>query len=625
MPARVGTVSRVAGFPESSIEEIRSKTDIVGLISEYVALKKRGRNYVGLCPFHSERTPSFNVVPDKQIFHCFGCQAGGDVFRFVQLRENLGFPEAVRLLADRSGVDLAATMDPAANRRLQEQERLRQALEWAARYFQYELLQDGGRESLDYLRRRGLTDETIQRFGLGVAPDSWDALFRLMTRRGFEPETLAKAGLTQPRNSGQGYYDRFRHRVMFPIWDIRGRVIGFGGRALEDGKGPKYLNSPESILFEKGRNLYALHLAKGAMRTQDQAVIVEGYMDAIACHQAGVTHVVASLGTALTEDQGRLLLQQTPRVIIAYDSDTAGQNATLRGLEILGGMGCQVSVLSLPEGKDPDEFLRSHSPAEFEQAAAAAKPLVEFRLARALEKFGAASPEAKAQVVRTALPVFAGLTDEVRRGEYVRWLAGRLNVKEEDLRLDLKKFMSRQTAASRHSRGKSWHNTGEVLAGGLPPEPAPAADLPKEWLAAERLVIQLLLQDARLLESQAGFKAALLEHPVYRRIAEATMAVRQETAAADAPDPARRVLDRLEREEDKRTVTTLLASPRSEGDTARSLADCIQTIHQHILKRRLAELHVVIEQSGSEAERLAALQEYQQVVGQTKRPKVVSE
>ncbi len=619
----------LAGISEQVIEEVRSRSDIVAIISEYVALKRRGHSYVGLCPFHSERTPSFNVVPDKQIFHCFGCQAGGDVFRFVQLRENLNFPESVRLLAERAGVSIDDDRSPAERLREKEQERLRQALDWAARFFQYELRQPSGKAALEYLQRRGLQDESLVRFGLGSSPDGWDHLYRLMTRRGFEPDTLVKAGLIQPRPKGGGYYDRFRGRVIFPIWDIRGRVIGFGGRALEDGKGPKYLNSPESPLFDKGRNLYALHLAKGNIREQDQAVIVEGYMDVIACHQAGVTNVVASLGTALTADQGKLLLQQTPRVVIAYDSDAAGQNATLRGLEILGGLGCQVSVLSLPEGKDPDEFLRSHDAESFRRLTAEAQPLVQFRLDRLLQRYGSSTPEGKAQVAKGAAPVLAAIADEVRRSEYIRWLADRLGVSEQDLRLDLKKFVARQRAPGQHTRGKSWHNSEEIDRKGTgvpgPTGPAgPAVDLPDDRVRAERLIVRLLLQEPGLMSGQAGFTSSLLEHPVYRRIAQALLEARGSENAL-SQDGVQRALRSLTHEEDLREATNLLAGPKSEGDLNRSLADCIHAIQQHILRRRLAELHVVIEKSTSDQERLAALQEYQRLVGQTKRPTIVSQ
>lgn len=621
----------LAGISEQVIEEVRSRTDIVAVVSEYVALKRRGRNYVGLCPFHSERTPSFNVVPEKQIFHCFGCQAGGDVFRFVQMRENLTFPEAVRLLAERSGVSVEDERSPAERAREQEQERLRQALDWAAKFFQYELRQPSGKAALEYLQRRGLQDETLVRFGLGASPDGWDHLYRLMTRRGFEPGILVKAGLVQPRAKGGGYYDRFRKRVMFPIWDIRGRVVGFGGRALEDGQEPKYLNSPESSLFNKGRNLYALHMAKGAMRDQDQAIIVEGYMDVIACHQAGVTNVVASLGTALTAEQGRLLLLQTPRVVIAYDSDTAGRNATLRGLDILGGMGCQVSVLNLPEGKDPDEYLRSHDAGSFRRLTEEAQPLIQFRLERLLQRYGSGTPEARAQVAKGAEPILAPIADEVRRNEYIRWLAGRLGVSEQDLRLDLKKFVAGQRRPEQHTRGKTWHNSGETDHGGTGvsgPGGAsaadPAVDLPQDRVRAERLAVQLLLQEPGLASGQAGFTASLLEHPVYRRIAQAILDAGSASGTL-SNDDVQRALRGLTQEEDLRQATTLMAGPKPEGDLARSFADCIHAIQQHILRRRLAELHVIIEKSPSDQERLAALQEYQRLVGQTKRPKIVSQ
>lgn len=648
-----GRWSGVATVRDGVIEEIKSRIDIVQLVSEYVSLKKKGNRFWGLCPFHHEDTPSFSVLPDKQIFYCFGCNAGGDAFKFIQLKENLAFPDSLKILADRAGVSLdRPDLTPEERERSREREMGYQALALAAAYFHRQLSDsDGGRPALDYLRRRGLTDETISRFQLGWAADDWDILLKGLGRKGFPSQILARAGLVTPRGEGKaGYYDRFRGRVIFPIWDIRGRVIGFGGRTMDDSRGPKYLNSPEGPFFSKGRNLYALHLAKNAMRSRDQAIIVEGYMDAIAAHQAGVENTVASLGTALTADQGKLLLQQTTNVVIAYDSDTAGQNATLRGLDILVRLGCQVKVLDLPEGKDPDEFLKARGSEAFNEVLEKALPLVDFKIALLRAGHDPSTPQGKAAVVRQVLPVLVGLKDAVQRDEYLRKLARDLDVSEEAVRSELRKLLQNRGRAtpyvpaapgasfssgvlpSRHTSGKVWHNIKDNFPqtpdGDVQLSAAPAS---KARVRAERQLVALMLSEWSLVtRARAALEADQFADPACRTIVEGLYLAQGRhglgETASGAAGPLDSVLANLADESAVQVAVELAASgtetiPGGKAPCERILQDCINAIKEHRMRRRIEEIKEIIrthEKNGATVDS-EVLHEYQSLVRMSKK------
>jgi len=654
-------VVKVAVVRDGVIEEIKARTDIVQLISEYVSLKKKGNRYWGLCPFHHEDTPSFSVLPDKQIFYCFGCNAGGDVFKFIQLKENLAFPDSLKILADRAKVSLdTPDMTPEERQRSQEREMGYQALALAAAYFHRQLTDSAaGGPALDYLRRRGLKDETISRFQLGWAPEGWDTLLKGLGRKGFAPGLLARAGLLTPRGEGKtGYYDRFRARVMFPIWDIRGRVVGFGGRTINDSQGPKYLNSSEGPFFSKGKNLYALHLAKSVMRSQDQAVIVEGYMDAIAAHQAGVENVVASLGTALTAEQGKLLLQQTINVVIAYDADTAGQNATIRGLDILFGLGCQVKVLTLPEGKDPDEFLKARGNEAFKEVLGKALPLVDFKISLSRAQHDPSTPQGKAAIVRQVLPVLAGLRDAVQRDEYLRKLARDLDVSEEAVRSEIRKLLRNRGLAasaasgalgarvapgaplssdgfsSRHTLGKVWHNNRDNF-GSMPGAAsgtaanaasgsAPGADwgvfskpMSKARERAERQLVSLMLSDWSFVSRvKAAIDPDWFADPACRTIAEGLYQVQAHTGT-----PLDSALAHLADEGAVQAAVELAASGGEPSNSDRVAEDCINAIKEHRMRRRIEEIRENIrthERNGTPVNSEILL-EYQSLVRMSKK------
>lgn len=424
------------------IDRVREANDLVEVVSGYVRLQRAGHTYKGLCPFHSEKTPSFTVSPDKQLFYCFGCQAGGNVFHFVMKIENLDFPGALKLLADRAGIPLPEPeLSPEAKARRERREKLQSVVDLAIRFYHGVLQRhEAGAPGRAYVQQRGLTGATVDRFELGFAPNAWDALVRFLTKRQADLGLAEEAGLLLRRREG-GYYDRFRNRLMFPIRDGRGKAVGFGGRAV-DGAEPKYLNSPETLLFHKGENLFGLHLAGEAIREQGYAVVVEGYLDAVTCHQYGFRQVVASLGTALTEAQARLLARRAVEVRIAYDADAAGQTATWRGLDLLSSGGFRVKVVPLPSGEDPDSTLRVQGPGEFERRLKDAEPLVDYKLRVIAGRYDLASLEDKVQAVRAMLPVLAGIESAVAREEYLPKVAAVLGVSVGALEVELARASS---------------------------------------------------------------------------------------------------------------------------------------------------------------------------------------
>jgi DNA primase len=427
----------------SVIDQVKERLDIVEVIQSYVPLKKAGRNYKGLCPFHSENTPSFVVFPETGTWHCFGaCGTGGDVFTFIQRQENLDFGEALKLLARRAGVELEPP-SPAAARAQERLDFLREINQAAANYFHHLLLNaDEAARARAYLAERGLNQETIDRFELGYALDRWDGLLRYLSDKGYAADDVHDVGLIIQRDDGSGYYDRFRGRVIYPIRDHRGRTIGFAGRILGEGQ-PKYLNSPQTPLFDKGRVLYGLDMARPGIRTADEAVIVEGYMDVLMAHQHGINNVVAQMGTALTESQLGMLKKQSQRFVLALDADAAGNRATLRGLDVArqvmdrevvpvptprglirfeDRLAAEIRIATLPEGLDPDEVIRE-SPARWAQIIGAARPVLDYYFDVLTEDLDLATAKGKSEAVSRLGPLVAELGDQVQRNHYLQQLA----------------------------------------------------------------------------------------------------------------------------------------------------------------------------------------------------------
>lgn len=484
----------------SVADEIRQRLDIVDLVSEYVTLKKAGRSYKGLCPFHQEKTPSFHVFPETQSWHCFGaCGEGGDVFSFIQKREGVDFGEALRILAPKAGVSLHAPTAAAAKEAAQR-DRLSTVLEAAAAFFIEQLASEPGQVARDYLSRRGVAPETAEAFGLGYSPGGWRGLSTRLMARGYSRRELADAGLISERDEGH-FFDRFRHRLMFPIWDGRGNILGFGARSL-DGSDPKYLNSPQTALFDKGSLLYGLHLARQAIMAAETAVIVEGYMDVIAAHEAGYRNVVASMGTAISPAQLQSLGRIAKRYVLALDADAAGNAATMRGLAVAsealredgaptfdGGLlhfehrlNAEIRVAVLPTGLDPDDLIRRDAPT-WERLIAEAKSIVDYQFEVALAEEDLTDAKGKARFARRLMPVLAAIGDAVERAHYAQQMARHLQI---DVRV-----VEQELAAARTGDGPG--RTGAKR----PPVVLPSSS--GESFGLEEYALRFLLHDPQSL------------------------------------------------------------------------------------------------------------------------------
>jgi DNA primase len=413
------------------LAEIRARIDIVDLISDYLQLRRSGNNYRALCPFHNEKKPSFNVNRPKQIFHCFGCKKGGDIFNFLMLHDGLNFWEAVRVLAERAGVAL-----PSGRGRPDGAGALRKEIArlngFAAGHFRSNLAKS--ERARRYLADRQVSEALWERFGLGYAADNWTGLYDAARSAGFSNEILGQAGLARRRESGDGYYDLFRNRVMFPIVDASGRVVGFGGRTLSDKEDVKYINSPESPLYHKGGSLYGLYQAKEAMRRPGTAYVVEGNFDLIMAAGAGVENVVASLGTALTEEQARLLRRYVSRVVLIYDSDEAGIKAALRGVEVLLSCNLVPRLVRLPSGKDPDDFIRSGGAGKFRETLEEHSDFLDFLISA--HELDEADVEGKTAVAQRGFTLIEKVKNELKRSEYLRLLAEKLDMSEKAMRAE---------------------------------------------------------------------------------------------------------------------------------------------------------------------------------------------
>ena len=449
------------------IDQIRGAANIVEIAGQYTTLRQRGRKFVGLCPFHAEKTPSFTVDAEKQLYHCFGCGVGGDVFSLVMEKENLSFPEALQHLAERYNIPLPRRgFSPQA---LKLEDQVQKANESALAFFRKSLLSTPeGKQALEYLRKRGLSDAVIQEFKLGYAPNAWNALGEYFKAKGVAESLLEKAGLILPGRKPGEYYDRFRGRVIFPIFSLTGKTVGFGGRSLFDQE-PKYLNSPDTPVYTKGRLLYGLNATKEEIRKAGEFILVEGYTDFLSLYQAGFKNAAASLGTALTSHQVGLALRFAPKVVINYDGDAAGRAAAFRAVPLCFEKGMEAHVLLLPGGLDPDGFLRKNGPEAYAGLHAAAVPALKYLIDASVEGKRMSVPEVKTKVLRSILAVLDGIPDAVVRSEYLRQAADELKVEESVL------------------RGLSQTKTS-----------APAAAAASGFLPAEKRLLQILFESPGL-------------------------------------------------------------------------------------------------------------------------------
>ena len=496
-------------FPPSFLDELVSRNPIEDVVGQYVNLKRSGANLFGLCPFHGEKTPSFSVAPDKGIYYCFGCHKGGGVINFMMEIEGLSYPDAVRALAKRVGMTVPE--DEQYQSRYREQERLWALSKAAARFFHEQLYAPAGAQGLAYARKRGMSRSTLTRFGVGFAPDSWSSLVDAMHAKGYTDEELQAAGLVSVSQKSGRLYDRFRNRFMFPIIDVRGNVIGFGGRVMDDST-PKYLNSPETMIFNKRKNLFALNLAKKSKL--GYLILVEGYMDAVALHQYGFDCAVASLGTSLTEEHATLLSRYTDQVILIYDGDEAGQNATKRAIPMLEKAGLQVKVLKMRDAKDPDEFLKKFGADKFKVLLEESSNRVEYQLNAIRKKYDLREDEQKVQFIEEAAQLISSLDNAVQREVYGTRVADHAGISYDAMKLEVNKAFKRRMARDK----KKQERIDLAPAKALQPRSREIRYDNVKSAMAEEEVVAMALREPALLQETGTLKAEEFSAPLLGKV-----------------------------------------------------------------------------------------------------------
>ena len=427
-------------YPDELIEEVRMRNDIIDVASSYIKLERKGRRYFALCPFHNEKSPSFSIEPSKQLFYCFGCNKGGSVIQFIMGIENLDFLEALRFLADRAGIVLPEPDDTKEKEKSILRKQILDINKEAARFFFSALAGKDGARAQAYLIKRGLIEKTLRQFGLGFAPRGWNDLTKILSKKGVKNELLLASGLSLQTKTGE-LVDRFRNRIMFPIFDIRGNIIGFGGRVIDDTQ-PKYMNSPDTLVYNKSRELYGLNYARQSK--SKRLLIVEGYMDVISLHQAGIDYAVASLGTALTQSQAWILKKYAEEVIIAYDSDSAGQAATLRGLDVLEKAGCNVRVLLIPDGKDPDDYISNNGPEKFKNLVNGAISLLDYKIRVEKNMYNLDTIDDKLKLLNSIADILAAHDNSIERELYTKNYEQEYGISLESLNNEVQKRRNRQ-------------------------------------------------------------------------------------------------------------------------------------------------------------------------------------
>ncbi len=594
----------VTVYTDDVIGRVRDSVDIVDLVSGYVSLRKTGRNWVGLCPFHSEKTPSFSVNADKQIFHCFGCGAGGDAFKFLELQEGLNFPEAVRKLAERSGIALPESRPRGESRRADDERKaLLAVLAEAASYFRRELEGPAGGAARSYLVRRGLTQAVIDEFSLGYSRPEWDGLLRYLRQKGHAPALLEKAGLIVRRSEGEGHYDRFRGRIIFPIRDISGNVIAFGGRVMDDSL-PKYLNSPETPLYSKSNVLYCLDRAKEPARKQGYFVIVEGYLDAIACHQYGAKNAVATLGTALTEGHLRLMRRFAQNLVLIFDPDPAGIKAAMRGFDLLAGSGMKVNVVSLPDGDDPDTFLKKRGSDAFAACLKGSVKFMDFILGQVVRDGAAAPIDAKVDRAAEMLGYIAKLPSGIERDHYLKRTAEALDVDEAVLRQELKQHRAPQAGPREAS------SAGGAAPRGLHPK-------------AEEMLIHLMLRDENIVREIHGHLSVQdFSDPLLGRAAKRIFDQLESGGPLDLRSLQTEGDAELNRILSQYSVRELdwecESDPTKKEETKKkSVRDCLDLLKQHDPERKMKLLNKAIQEAEARGDHdeVARLMDEQNTLG----------
>ena len=559
-------------YSDDIIEEVRVKNDIVDVISQYVKLQRKGSSYFGLCPFHNEKTPSFSVSPAKQMYYCFGCGAGGNVFTFIMEYENFSFGEALKFLADRAGVELPQIE---YSKEAQEQANQRNSLleiqKAAASYFYYNLRRENGKTAYQYLKNRGLSDETMQKFGLGYSDKYSDDLYQYLKKKGYSDELLLESGLFHI-DERRGIYDKFWNRVIFPIMDVNNRVIGFGGRVMGDGM-PKYLNSPETKIFDKSRNLYGLNIARTSRKKQ--LIICEGYMDVISMHQAGFTNAVASLGTALTSGHANLIKLYTDEVLLLYDSDEAGVKAALRGIPILRSAGVKSKVVNLKPYKDPDEFIKAEGPERFEERLSKAMNSFLFIVQTRERQYDLSDPQGKTDFFRDIAARLLDFEEELERNNYIEAIARKYGIGIQELKKMVNQLAMKGTAAQNYSRPREVRKKEGIRENGV----EKSQKLMLTWMVSYPQIFPVV---------QEFLSPEDFTTPLYHKVAEMIF----EQARGEGINPAKLLNQFMESQEQSEVASLFNATLHLENpkEQKKALTDTMIVMKKASLDHQIASL-----------------------------------
>ncbi|MDP2922014.1 MAG: DNA primase [Candidatus Omnitrophota bacterium] len=580
-------------IPENILNEIQDKCDIVEIISGYISLKPAGRNFKACCPFHHEKTPSFVVSPDKQIYHCFGCNSGGNVFNFIKEYEKMDFIDAVKMLAEKTGVKLPEY------RKSDDQDAsivstIYSVNDVAANYYSNILEKiSPSSEPRKYILKRGLDAAIIKKFRLGFADSSWKGLLDYLASRGIKQDTIFQAGLVT-KGKENSYYDLFRNRIVFPIFDVRDRVIGFGARVMDETL-PKYINSPETAVYKKGQHLYGLNIAKAGIKERNFAIITEGYLDVMTCHQYGANNAIASLGTALTTDQVRLLKRYTHNVVMLYDSDQAGEMASIRGLDLLLEEGMNVKIAALEKGHDPDSFLRKFGKEKFDVAIKRSKSLFTYKLDILNARFDSKEPESKAEIIKEMLSTIHRVKNAIVKAEYIKLLSQELSVKEDAVWEELKKI---KTHSDRRTESGDRRNICQAV----------------DMSPAEKILARLMLEDINIVKIvRDELKPSDFRNHDIRNIIEMLFSIDSQDGAIDI----RRLMNSMSESVPQNVISRIVNEDMDIKDKEKNVCDCIMTIkkeNRSMLLKDIQNRLSVAQKSGYEEEEKKLLEEFNELI-----------
>ena len=574
----------MARYSDEIIDDVRQSNDIVDVISQYVRLKRSGRNYFGLCPFHNEKSPSFSVSPEKQIFHCFGCGVGGNVFTFLTKIEGINFVEAVQQLAERANIQLPTLENNVDSAKEVLKAKVYKVNEFTAKYYHENLYRPESKMAQEYIKKRKLSNETLKSFQIGFS-GKFDELYQELKKQGFEDREILESGLVNKNERGQ-FIDRYRNRLMFPICDVRGRVIAFGGRVLDDSK-PKYINSPENVVYSKGRHLYGLNVAK-KYDIKKRLLIVEGYMDVISLHQRDIHNVVASLGTALTQQQGYLLRNNTEQIILSYDSDEAGQTAKVRAMEILQNMGCDIRVLQMEGAKDPDEYVVKYGNARFQNLVDKAISVIEFKVKILRQSLNLENTNDKIKFLNEIAKLIAKIDNSMEREVYIEKIAKEYDVSKEAIYAEVNKLtykeskdekvLSKTRPVARHREKKE---TGNVSEATKRRENTILAIL----LSGDRNIYEIIKQNITIQD---------FKYEIDKKIAEKLY-----EEFENGNSNINSIIDDLS-EEEQNHITMIMAEDYGIDDIEKAIDDIIQSYEKDKLNERKLEILELLEENTTE-------------------------